>query len=123
MYLERLAFSGHIERISNLQTRGLNRILDAGRMARMIGNETLNGSDVYALSTMFYDLRKGIWAELYSGKTIDTIGENLQRAHINRLNFLPNDAKNQLGRKMLVIGNRAWFKLINRILRLWLEVS
>lgn len=91
-------FSGHIERISTLQTRGLNRILDAGRMARMIENETLNGSDAYTLSTMFYDLRKGIWAELYSGKTIDTYRRNLQRAHINRLNFLLNDAKNQLGR-------------------------
>ena len=33
-------FSGHVERIGGIQSRGLSRVLDAGRMARMIENET-----------------------------------------------------------------------------------
>ena len=90
-------FSGSIERIGGLQTRALNNILDAGRMARMIENETLNGNDAYTLTTLFYDLRQGVWTELYNGRTIDTYRRNLQRAHINRLDYLLNEAKNESG--------------------------
>ncbi|PQJ79427.1 zinc-dependent metalloprotease [Polaribacter porphyrae] len=91
-------FSGNIERISGLQSRGLNRVLDAGRMARMIENETLNGNNAYKLTTLFYDLRQGVWSELYRGGSIDTYRRSLQRAHINRLSYLLNEAKNQRGR-------------------------
>ena len=97
-------FSGHIERISSIQSRGLNRVLDAGRMARMIENETLHGSKAYTVTTMFYDLRQGVWSELYRGGTIDTYKRNLQRAHINRLSYLLNEAKNQRG------ANGGYFK-------------
>ena len=97
-------FSGHIERISGIQSRGLNRVLDAGRMARMIENETLNGSSAYKVTTLFYDLRQGVWGELYSGANIDTYRRNLQRAHINRLHFLLNEQKNQRG------ANDGYFK-------------
>lgn len=90
-------FSGNIERISGIQSRGLNRVLDAGRMARMIENETLNGNDAYKLTTMFYGLRQGVWSELYKGGTIDTYRRSLQRAHINRLDYLLNKAKDQRG--------------------------
>jgi hypothetical protein len=94
---ELAGFSGHIERISGLQTRGLNAVLNTGRMARMIENEELNGTKAYTVTTLFYDLRRGIWSELYSGKKIDTYRRNLQRAHINRLAFLLNEAKSQRG--------------------------
>ncbi len=97
-------FSGAIERIGSLQTRALNNILNAGRMARMIENETMNGNKAYKLTTMFYDLRQGVWAELYNGRTIDTYRRNLQRAHINRLDFLLNRARNQRG------ANGGYFK-------------
>lgn len=90
-------FSGNIERIGSVQSRGLNLVLDAGRMARMIENETLNGNDAYTLNTMFYDLRQGVWSELYKGGSIDTYRRNLQRAHIDRLHYLLNEAKSQRG--------------------------
>ncbi len=97
-------FSGAIEKIGSVQTRTLYNILDSGRMARMIENQTMNGSKAYSLVAMFYDLRKGVWSELYTGKTIDTYRRNLQRAHINRLDYLLNTAKNQRG------ANRGYFK-------------
>jgi hypothetical protein len=90
-------FSGAIEKIGNVQTRTLNNILDSGRMARMIENQTMNGSKSYNLVSMFSDLRRGVWSELYNGKRIDTYRRNLQRAHINRLDYLLNKAKNQRG--------------------------
>ena len=34
------------------------------------------------------DLRGGIWTELRLGQTIDTYRRNLQRAHVERLEFL-----------------------------------
>jgi hypothetical protein len=53
---------------------------------------------------MFSDLRRGVWSELYNGKKTDTYKRNLQRAHINRLDYLLNTAKNQRG------ANSGYFK-------------
>jgi len=93
----KIEFSGSVERVRGLQARTLNNILDAGRMARMIENETLNGSRAYALVTMMSDLRKGVWTEIYNGRSIDTYRRNLQRAYLDRMHFLLNEAKNQRG--------------------------
>lgn len=91
-------FSGAVERVRGLQARTLNNILDAGRMARMIENETLNGaSKSYTLVNMMSDLRKGVWSEIYNGASIDTYRRNLQRAHLDRLDYLLNKAKDQRG--------------------------
>ena len=43
------------------------------------------------------DVRKGVWNEIYTGRSIDTYRRNLQRAHLDRLDFLLNEAKNQKG--------------------------
>ena len=97
-------FSGSVERVRGLQARTLNNILDAGRMARMIENETMNGSKAYSLVSMMRDLRNGVWTELYNGRSTDTYRRNLQRAHLDRLDFLLNKAKNQRG------ANAGYFK-------------
>ena len=97
-------FSGSVERVRGLQARTLNNVLDAGRMARMIENETMNGSKSYSLVNMMSDLRKGVWTELYNGRSTDTYRRNLQRAHLDRLDFLLNKAKNQRG------ANSGYFK-------------
>jgi hypothetical protein len=91
-------FSGSIERVRGLQARTLNNILDAGRMARMIENETTNGTKAYSLVSMMSDLRKGVWSEIYNGSSIDTYRRNLQRAHLDRLDYLLNKARDQRGR-------------------------
>ena len=91
-------FSGSVERVRGLQARTLNNILDAGRMARMIENETLNGSSkAYTLVNMMSDLRKGVWTEVYNGRSIDTYRRNLQRAYLDRMHYLLNEAKDQRG--------------------------
>lgn len=86
--------AGHVERVRGLQTRTLNDILDFGRMARMLENETLNGRDAYPLLTMMQDLRKGLFSELNAGRSIDIYRRNLQRAYIERLEFI---MKNEQG--------------------------
>ena len=94
--IDKIEYSGMVERIRGLQERTLKNILELGRMQRMIENETLNGSKAYTLVNMMYDLRKGIWSELGTGKKIDTYRRNLQRAHIERLKYLLTVEKQNL---------------------------
>ncbi len=85
---DKIEFSGSIERIRNFQSRTLNRLLEHGRMARLLENETLNTNEAYTLLDMMSQLRSGLWSELQSGKTIDIYRRNLQRAYIDRMEFL-----------------------------------
>ena len=45
-------------------------------------------SKAYTVLSLMYDLRRGIWSELYSKKSIDTYRRNLQRNHISVLGNL-----------------------------------
>ncbi|MGG8495455.1 zinc-dependent metalloprotease [Tenacibaculum sp. TC6] len=98
--------SGVIERIRGLQEQTLDRILKTGRLTRMIENETLNGTKAYSLIEMMNDLRKGIWSEIYTNKAIDPYRRNLQRAYLDRFDFLLNKAKNQQAPR----SDRGYFK-------------
>jgi hypothetical protein len=84
----RIENAGAVERIRSTQARTLNNLLDLSKMARMIENETLNGSEAYTLTKMMGDLRRGIWSELSTGRSIDTYRRNLQRAYIDRMGYL-----------------------------------
>jgi len=84
----KIEYSGSVERIRAMQVRTLNNILSLGKMARLIENETQNGKEAYSLTTMTRELRNGIWSELKSGRKIDTYRRNLQKAHIDRLEYL-----------------------------------
>ena len=95
--LNRIESDGNLERVRGVQVRTLNNVLDFGRMGRMIENETLNGKSAYALTEMMNDLRSGIFSELRSGKKIDTYRRNLQRAYVERLEYLLT--KEQEGRR------------------------
>ncbi|WP_299058644.1 zinc-dependent metalloprotease [uncultured Polaribacter sp.] len=98
-------FSGSVERVRGLQAKTLNNIIDAGRMARMIENETSNGANAYSLIHMMRDLRKGVWSEIYKTSSIDTYRRNLQRAYLDRLDYLLNNAKDQRGKNSGYIKN------------------
>lgn len=86
--IARIGDFGALERIRGVQVTSLNGILEWGRLGRVIENEALNGSDAYKITELFDDLRKGIWTELPTGKTIDVHRRALQRAHIERLELL-----------------------------------
>ncbi|MGW9683993.1 zinc-dependent metalloprotease [Flagellimonas sp. 2504JD1-5] len=90
----KIEYSGSVERIRSMQVRYLDNILHLGKLARIIENETMNGKDAYGLLEMMRDLRRGIWSETRSGNSIDTYRRNLQKAHIDRLEYLMT-AENQ----------------------------
>ncbi len=86
--IARIEDFGALERIRGVQANTLNSVLDLGRLGRVIENEALNGNDAYKITDLFDDLRKGIWSELPSGKTIDVYRRALQRAYIERMEYL-----------------------------------
>ncbi len=86
--LERIEGTGTMERIRNFQVRELNRLLDFGRLARLIEAEMKWGEAAYPVLEMMDDLRVGIWSELVKGDAIDPMRRNLQRAYIERMEHL-----------------------------------
>ncbi|UOY05083.1 zinc-dependent metalloprotease [Muricauda sp. SCSIO 64092] len=90
----KVQYSGSVERIRALQVGTLNNIMHLGKMARIIENETMNGKGAYGLLEMMRDMRRGIWSETRNGRKIDTYRRNLQKAHIDRLEYLMT-AENQ----------------------------
>lgn len=84
----KIQFDGSVENVREMQAKTLNNILDFGRMARIIENESANEIQSYSLLEMMEDLRSGIFSELKTGKPIDTYRRNLQRAYVDRLSYL-----------------------------------
>jgi len=87
-------YSGSVESVRSMQVRYLNTVMHLGKMARMIENEAMNGNEAYKLVDMMRDLRRGLWSETRTGRSIDTYRRNLQKAHIDRLEYLMT-AENQ----------------------------
>lgn len=97
--------AGNIERVRSYQERTLNNLLDQGRMARLIENEVLNTTKAYTLLDMMTELRNGIWEELKYGETIDVYRRNLQRAYVDRMEFLMTKDQPKIPENM-----RRWVK-------------
>jgi len=86
--LSRIENPSTVERMRGLQVGVVNRMLDPGRMQRLIEAEVRNGDDHYSLGAMFEDLRSAIWGELENGAPIGIYRRNLQRGYLERLEFL-----------------------------------
>lgn len=86
--ISKIKADGTLEKIRGLQERALNNVLSFDRLARVIENETLNGTSAYGLFAMMADLSDGLWREVNQGRTPDTFRRNLQRAHVERLAYL-----------------------------------
>jgi len=86
--ISKIKADGTLEKIRGLQERALNNVLSFDRLARLIENETLNGTSAYGLFAMMADLSDGLWREINQGRTPDTFRRNLQRAHVERLAYL-----------------------------------
>ena len=86
--LDKIEYAGTTNRIRSMQSSYLNRVLDFGRMARIIENEALNGLNSYSLVEMMSDLKGGIWSELKNNKSIDVYRRNLQKSYISRLGYI-----------------------------------
>jgi hypothetical protein len=94
--LSRIESAGVIDRIRGLQGRVLNQVLDPRRMERLVEAEAKLGDDAYTLGEMLDDLRAEVWSELASGQAIDPFRRNLQRAYLERLEYLMTEEPEEL---------------------------
>jgi hypothetical protein len=67
--------------------------MDFERIGRVIDYNALDPNNYSALE-LFRDLRKGIWSELNSGSDVDVYRRNLQRAYLDRMNYLMTENLN-----------------------------
>lgn len=89
--LENIQYAGALDRIRGYQVRFLNRLMDMGRMQRLIEAEAFKGKSAYGLMDMCKELRQGLWSELRKGSAIDIGRRNLQRAYIERMEYILNE--------------------------------
>ena len=94
--LNKIEYAGTLNRIRSLQSSYLNRVLDFGRMARLIENEAINGKNAYSLIEMMTDLRKGIFNEVYNNEIIDVYRINLQLAYLDRISYLMSNEQSSI---------------------------
>ena len=86
--LRRIEAVGAMNRLRQAQVARLNGLLDPARMQRLIEQEAFAPGEAYRLADLFDDLRRAVWSELDGSGPIDVYSRNLQRAHVERLEFL-----------------------------------
>lgn len=91
--LRRLEHAGALERIRAYQGEALDRFLQPNRFARMIEQEYFHGGEAYGPAEMMDDLRAALWREVGAGQPIDPFRRNLQRAYLDRLDWILNEAE------------------------------
>ncbi|RMF04546.1 MAG: DUF5117 domain-containing protein [Bacteroidetes bacterium] len=82
--LRRISPTAAVDRIYNLQTGVLRRLMDVDRLKRLIEHHART-PDSYAPEQLFADLTQGIFSELATARTPDTYRRHLQRAYVDQL--------------------------------------
>ncbi|SMO54830.1 protein of unknown function [Fodinibius sediminis] len=89
--LSRINQSTVVNNMRNAQVRVLNDLTNPQRIARLIEFEARSTADTYDALEMMDDVREGIWSELRDGQSIGVYRRNLQRAYIERMEYLMNE--------------------------------
>ncbi|MDP1762698.1 MAG: zinc-dependent metalloprotease [Sediminibacterium sp.] len=83
--LNKIANPAALERIQGIQTATINSLLDGQRLFRLVASANRFGTGTYAIDEFFGDVKKGVWSELTTKKTIDPYRRNLQKAYAEKL--------------------------------------
>jgi hypothetical protein len=85
---DRITHSGNIETIRAIQRIALNNLFDHGRLQRLVEQEVRQGAQALTLREMMRTVRRDIFAELESGRTVDLHRRSLQRGYVERMRYL-----------------------------------
>lgn len=99
------------KRIYELQTGQLNNLLDRERIERMLEGESLSDKKAYTYLEMMDDLRKGLWVELDQARPSSMYRRNLQKAWIERMDYLIHSEDKNSFQNDSDIGSVAYFEL------------
>jgi hypothetical protein len=85
--ISRLEAQGSLARIGGAQARALSSLVSNDRLQRMLEMEAMATSrrEVYPLADMLTDLRRGLWQEIYGGRSIDAYRRRLQRTYLEAM--------------------------------------
>jgi len=87
--LRRIEASGALDRVREAQADVLEMLLQPARLARLLEAEAVDtGVEAYPLGNMLDTLRGSVWTELASGGPIGPYRRALQRAYLDRLEYL-----------------------------------
>ena len=82
--LNKIQGSGLLDRIKGVQTYGLKNALSESRQKRLIESHTLNPLG-YGLTDLYAELKAGVFAEIYTGSSIDPFRRNLQKVFVDAM--------------------------------------
>ncbi len=92
--LRRIEPTGVLNRIANAQKSVLNTLLNDQRFARLIEQQTVDGSAAYTAAELLSTVRKGVWKELEAPQVkIDAYRRNLQNAYLDLVNTKLNGSR------------------------------
>lgn len=89
--LNRVNNATSVETFRGVQAGVLNNLLSPSRIARLIESERRESGDVYTAIEMMDDTRNGVYSELRANRNIDVHRRHLQRAFIERMDYLMNE--------------------------------
>ncbi len=90
--LRTFEYVGTVERVRWYQTTGLNALLSPHRLERLVEQHAMLGDTAYGPAEMLDDLRESIWKELSGSGGVDPYRRNLQRAYLDRMEYLLTEA-------------------------------
>lgn len=76
--------------IGNIQNSALSRLFSSRTLDKLVDAEASQGANVYTLTEMLADLKKGVWSELTTAKVADVYRRNLQKGYVSILTSLLN---------------------------------
>lgn len=88
--LQNINYQGYIDKVSKAQARHLNNLLSADRLGRLFDSYLID-TKAYSAEEFLSDVRKGIWKESYTLENSSTFRRGLQRAYLDRMDYLLND--------------------------------
>jgi hypothetical protein len=74
--------------IGSLQDNVLNRLFGAATLSKLIEADAVLGNNAYQINELLSDVKKGVWGELATRKSIDIYRRNLQKSYISTLTSL-----------------------------------
>ena len=79
------AGAGDMNTISGIQNSVLSRIISYNTINKLLQFEAADPAKAYTATDLFTDLKKGIWSELNTHKTIDIYRRSLQKIYAQKL--------------------------------------
>jgi len=86
--VDRVNQSDFVDSFRNRQVSVLNNLINPQKIARLIEYENRRDNDVYTAFEFMDDVRDAIWYELDSNSEISVYRRNLQRAYVERMEYL-----------------------------------